>query len=316
MNKKHSILISSLQKDYEISSWNEQGEITRIEGILTIAFFISVCSHRDRKQLYLIMKIPYTVNMQYVPKKDYHIPGNIKIVDGFPKTEETEQRIKKLEGRIKELELENKILKEKITELTKKVEDLKQENQTLKEKLGIVDSEWQFVRDLAKRINPITKQIESYNYPLGFETDRVEHLHLYWRDKDEYEFDYYVGDYKKDKKYEEYRMSISLYEDLCKKEYEKKKQIEELQLDIHKLQNEEDINNYILSKGGNLRGKYLIKAIKFIYNTRGKSFEINEFDRYCGFKDNRESRRQYIKKLIEWELIKPTGNQRVYQNLI
>jgi hypothetical protein len=86
--------------------------------------------------------------------------------------------------------------------------------------------------------------------------------------------------------------------------------------DIHKLQNEEDIKNYILSKGGNLRGKYPVKVIAFIYRTRGKSFEIHDFNKYCKFQENRESRGQYIKKLIEWGLIKPTENPRVYKNSI
>jgi hypothetical protein len=57
-------------------------------------------------------------------------------------------------------------------------------------------------------------------------------------------------------------------------------------------------------------------VIRFLLKTRGKKFEIHDFDKYCGFQDNRESRRLYIKKLIEWELIEQTKKQRVYQNLI
>ncbi|GAF97272.1 unnamed protein product, partial [marine sediment metagenome] len=76
------------------------------------------------------------------------------------------------------------------------------------------------------------------------------------------------------------------------------------------------LTKYILSKGGSLKGKYMRKAIKFLINTRGEKFDIHEFDKYCVFKDNRESRRQYIKKLIRWGLIEKTSNERVYQNLI
>jgi len=64
---ENGVVICSSSKDYELQSWNEQGEITKIEGMLTICFsYISSCSHTDsRKQLYLIMKIPYLVNMSH-----------------------------------------------------------------------------------------------------------------------------------------------------------------------------------------------------------------------------------------------------------
>jgi len=68
-------IISVFQKDYELQSWNEQGEITKIEGMLTVAFsFIFSCSHKDRKQLYLIMKIPYMVNMSKIQAPSYKKP--------------------------------------------------------------------------------------------------------------------------------------------------------------------------------------------------------------------------------------------------
>ena len=63
------MVICSSSKDYELQSWNKQGEITKIKGMLTIAFsFFSFCSHRDRKELYLIIKIHYLVNMPDFPK--------------------------------------------------------------------------------------------------------------------------------------------------------------------------------------------------------------------------------------------------------
>ena len=71
------------QKDYELESWNEQGEITKVEGMLTICFsYISSCSHiGNRKELYLIVKIPYTVSMfteqKLEPKKVELQPVNL-----------------------------------------------------------------------------------------------------------------------------------------------------------------------------------------------------------------------------------------------
>jgi len=45
---ENGVVITSLSKDYEIQSWNEQGEILQKEGMLTICFsYISFCSHRD-----------------------------------------------------------------------------------------------------------------------------------------------------------------------------------------------------------------------------------------------------------------------------
>lgn len=48
------VVICSFSKDYKLQSWNEQGKIIQIEGILTIAFYvISSCSYIDSKnQLY------------------------------------------------------------------------------------------------------------------------------------------------------------------------------------------------------------------------------------------------------------------------
>jgi len=153
LNEKYGFIINSLQKDYEIVSWNEQGEITRIKGILTIAFFISVCSHKDNsKQLYLIIKIPYMVNMsvQYITDDivikneltedeeiellrraiiggysnlewKYYQPHHERI---FKKYKQNIEKVKELELKVNKLETENKILKEKIEELMKKYDEL------------------------------------------------------------------------------------------------------------------------------------------------------------------------------------------------
>ncbi len=363
---ENGVVAVSFSKDYEIQSWNEQGEILHKEGMLTICFsYISLCSHRDRKELYLIIKIPYMVNMS-LKDKDFGLgkgmlPVNIdlyaKWVEEVPKLEE---RIKELESENKELKLEislteksfnefaervgikidehaDEIIKkiepfaidykkklDELEDLTKKINGLQQEHQTLKEKLGIVDSEWQIERDLAWRNNPVTGEFEQYGFPTFFSVDKVRNLRFTDEKKYMYHFSYKISD----EEIKEYDMPVSLY-NYIKKYYDilsvdelfmsMKKEVEQKgkkEMDIHELQDEESLTKYILSKGGSLRGKYQIKAIKFIVKTRGKEFDIHEFDKYCGFQDNRESRRQHIKKLISWGLIKQTKNQRVYQNLI
>jgi len=46
LSVEKSVVINFLNKDYEIQSWNEQGEIIQVEGMLTTAFLVvSPCSH-------------------------------------------------------------------------------------------------------------------------------------------------------------------------------------------------------------------------------------------------------------------------------
>jgi cell division protein FtsL len=122
---KRGVVISVFQKDYELRSWNKQGEITKVEGMLTIAFLVvSSCSHKDNwKQLYVIVKIPYLVNMftqQEILEENWQLR---KEIDG-------------LKSRISKLELENNKLRAEIDDLKKENQELKRENQRLKEILG------------------------------------------------------------------------------------------------------------------------------------------------------------------------------------
>ena len=317
------MVISFLNKDYEIQSWNKQGEITKIEGMLTIAFLvIYLCSHIDnRKQLYLIMKIPYLVKM---PTKKEMKSSRI-----FQPFDINEYRVLKMEipslyKKIKQLESENNELKEKLEEVGKQIErvlkqyqkekeevdKLKIENQTLKEKLGIIDSEWQFIRDLATRINPITKEHEYFNFPLGFQEDRVEHLHYaldehYNEIIDIYKFDYYVGDFVKDRKYDSYTMSKSLYDYLCKKNREEKQQYEQekQQREKKNLDSVEKIRKHLEDNQIQIYGlEYLNTAIQFILDNRGKTFETKLFKGKCNI-DSRTTVNDYLKMFQDAKII-------------
>ena len=86
------MVISTFQKDYELLSWNEQGEITQIEGMLTIAFLvISPCSHKDYwKQLYVIIKILYRVNMSNYISEDGLVINDIVVKKEITEEEEIE----------------------------------------------------------------------------------------------------------------------------------------------------------------------------------------------------------------------------------
>ena len=250
MNEKYGFIINSLQKDFEVSSWNEQGEIIRIEGILTIAFlFISPCSHKDNgKQLYLIIRIPYSVNMSLADNEKYHIPRNIKIVDGFPGEEEKEQKIKKLEE-------DNLILKKEIEQLKTELEKIKHENHVLKmlnEIVGVQKSDWLIRRDLAIRTNAVSDEPNEFGFPLDFNEDNVHNLHSHKNKSTWCHFRYYFEGKYPDGQFWEYDMPWSLYGFLVE---QREKKIKELMKDFEEgkestkklmdelKQKKEDINN-------------------------------------------------------------------------
>ena len=189
------VVTCSIGKDFEIQSWNEQGEITKIEGILTVAFsFISFCSHRDRKELYLIIKIHYMVNMPDSLKvvKEYDIYDMIyrELNENNPKLE---QYIKKLESEIYELKSEKNNLLEHIGKIAKKIdkileqyktekkenEKLKNENIGLRELLVKNSSGWEIIGDnVAVGVNPFTKKIEQYGFPKNFDEKKANDQHF------------------------------------------------------------------------------------------------------------------------------------------
>ena len=122
---ENGVVIASLSKDYEIQSWNEQGVILQKEGMLTICFsYISLCSHKDnRKELYLIMKIPYMVNM---PIEENVIPERVELLPAdLPKAfHEQRDEIEKIKSEIDILKKANSIYEERIGELEKNIRQL------------------------------------------------------------------------------------------------------------------------------------------------------------------------------------------------
>ena len=55
------------------------------------------------------------------------------------------------------------------------------------------------------------------------------------------------------------------------------------------------------------------KVLRFLIKRRGGIFNVKEFDEECGFKGQRQSRRLYIKKLIEWGFIEETKTKVNYK---
>ena len=198
---ENGVVICSSSKDYELQSWNEQGEITKIEGMLTIAFsYISSCSHTDsRKQLYLIMKIPYRVSMSTEQKIE---PKRVELqpVNLLKAFHEQRDEIEKLKSKIDTLEKANSIYEEKIGELEKKlrqvleeykkqkeeIEILKKENLRLKILSGEAKSGWRKELDWIEKDDPETGEPDGYRCPFNFNHDNVRRLKRYFnRSKNE-----------------------------------------------------------------------------------------------------------------------------------
>ena len=169
---ENGVAICSFQKDYELQSWNEQGEITKIEGMLTVAFsFIFSCSHRDnKKQLYLIMKIPYTVNMQVAGKqsKKHNPYENRPLTPRYDDSIRLRDELNKAYKRIEELEYKISLIDKTLLTLGFNSDELKkalmsalerkdEEIQLLKKEMG----ETSKLNDKIQHLTDYVKQLET-----------------------------------------------------------------------------------------------------------------------------------------------------------
>lgn len=178
MSVENGVVISFLNKDYELQSWNEQGEITQIKGMLTIAFLVvSPCSHIDncnnyKKMLYRIIKILYLVNMpidnegnvidDIVIKKDLTDNEEIELlkralIDSYDSSEwkyyqphferifkkyvDNLEKIKKLELKVNKLESEKKEIIEQFKKIELSTKELEKHYEPIKEKIEKLEKE-------------------------------------------------------------------------------------------------------------------------------------------------------------------------------
>ena len=264
----------SFWKDFEIQSWNEQGEITKIEGMLTIAFcFIFPCSHMDtRKELYLIIKIPYMVNMSELDK--YIQDGMINI--------NPLQYEKWL--------IEVPKLKQKITDLEFKVKELIKENKKqmgeinfLKSHLGKNDSEWIIKIDLAIRTNRIPNEPNEFGFPIDFDVTKVHYLHTSEKNFNWCHFKYfYTNNFPRGNRWS-YDMPWSLFDFLCKKfqvNNKTKKEIKKLKIQKLEFKEKNDIIKHLEESNENIVDlEYLDVCIDFLWSRKGMKFSTHDFQR-------------------------------------
>ena len=231
----------------------------------------------------------------------------------FNKYVDNLDKVKKLETRIENLEEKNKENKEKITELAKKIEEInaiKKENIRLKIISGEAESGWTKELDWIYRPDPETGKPEGYRCPFNFKHKDVKGLTIHFHKYKEEKWADFEHPYPGYSHLKSFDMPHTAYLWLKGELPEQKKKSK---LNIHDIKNDIDAKNYIKSIGGNTKGKYITRVLRFLIKRRGDTFDIQEFDDDCGFKGQRESRRQYIKKLISWGFIQETRTQGIYR---
>lgn len=208
------------------------------------------------------------------------------------------------EGVITELEKENNELKtndnvqlKKIIEFKKEIEKLTKTEFVHKEILRKEHSDWHIESGLAWRINPITLKPEKYIVPKNFNPDYIKDF--------DFDYDMQMCTFKHpddDDEYRDYNIPCSLYSSLGGKIFLNNTG-KANSLNLTQFKTIEDIDKYIFSKGESIRGIYREKVLQFILEYKNKGFTLKEFNDFCGFK-NRESSRQYLKKLITLNIIR------------
>jgi hypothetical protein len=165
------LVICSFFKDYEIQLLNKQGEIIQKEGMLTIAFsfiFYNYCIDR-RKELYLIIKIPYIISMSLEEKNEVEVEED----ESLPIDSKKNEKDLKLKHKISELEKELNQVLENNKKQKEEIEKLKKENLRLRIISGETKSGWKQERDWIERDDPITGEPDGYRCPFVFNRNKI-----------------------------------------------------------------------------------------------------------------------------------------------
>ena len=328
LSDENCVLICSFQKDYELQSWNEQGEMTKIEGMLTIAFsFIFSCSHRDEKELYLMIKIHYLVNMSSLDKKRLKKEFGLnrkqsdvleKVLDAKP-MEYLKEKKRRIGWENAFHNLDNKVgeLRLQISKLEQEIKELKKENICLKELLGKGSSGWEIKGDnVAVGLDPFDKTIKQYGFPKNFDEKKANDLHF--TDDNFYmcSFKYYFMDSHPwpQGPSKEYDMPITLYDYLCSKSKIDVKTTKEVRQTSkkgmpNKFKSPESLLQYFRGTLG--KGYYSYTLINiivpFIFENNKKPFGRKDASEYCKMKRGKKPVDATIHKhfnlLIEHDII-------------
>lgn len=180
-------------------------------------------------------------------------------------------------------------------------DDLEEKIFALKEMLGHENLDWHIERNMAWRWGLDKLKPEKYEIPINFDVGRVKFIDF--DDSFQMVSFNHEDDFGEDKFY---KIPISLYEILGGKLFKGVKE-KKMALHITKVIPIDEIKKILISTGWNLRGKYIGKMLIFIKDYFGKTFLTKDFNDFCGF-ENRETRSQYLKKLIISGLVKKVKN--------
>ena len=317
MSVENGVALSVFQKDYELLSWNEQGEITQIEGMLTIAFlFISLCPHIDRrKELYLIIKIPYLVNMSTEQKIE---PKRVELqpVNLLKAFHEQRDEIEKLKLEIESIGTANTILKENFEKLENKFNQLSKENIIMEDertkfkneilRLKIISGEtkssWIKERDCVYRNNPETGEPDSYSCPIVFNRNDVRDLKIFINERKNEKWCSYTHPYPRStSSYKSFDMPhtayLSLKGELPEQKKDRVKKTESIEIKEY-----DDLIEHIELFGiFEYSFRKLENVFNFLKEHEGKTFQRQYFTGNCDISSRTVSK--YLKMLEKCKLI-------------
>ena len=318
-------------KDYELQSWNEQGEITQIKGMLTIAFLVvSPCFHRDKKELYLIIKILYMVNM---PTEEKTIPKKVELqpVNLLKAFHEQRDLVEKLKLKLDVFEKANSIYEERIGELEKKLRQILEENKKQKEEIEILKkgnlrlkiisgeakSGWIKERDWIYKPDSKTGKPKGYRCPFDFNHEDVEKLVIYFNEeKGEKWVDFehpYPG-------YSHYPFDMPHTAYLWLKgelPEQKKKELESKKMDIHSINSVQEMNKFIQSidKDAKLHRKFFHQTANYLLRNRNSRIKFVDYKKYAKF-SGRQIGYDWLNDFQRWGFVKKVPNKKGYWDVI
>ena len=304
------LVICSFSKDYEIQSWNEHGEILKKEGILTVAysFIFSNAYIGRRKELYLIIRIPYIVIMTSEEETESK-NAELQSVNSLRATNEHDKEIGELKSRIANLEDELRRIDVINKDKSKEIRELKKENLRLKIVSGEAKSGWRKDRNMIERDDPITGKLEFYNCPVHFNYYRVSKLKYLDEHRLKVRF-YHNGDMIYDKGY--FTMVTDAYLWLCGKLPEQQERKKQKELNIHSINSITEMKKYIhfIDSQAKTGRMYFNRMCNFLLTNRESKFKFDYLQTQIKFK-GKQSGYDLLHDFEKWDFLKK-GKQGYY----
>lgn len=186
-------------------------------------------------------------------------------------------------------------------EKNKNINELEKNVLRLREIINKKYSDWQIDWDIIWRINPITKKIERYDFPLDFDENNVK-IEDFTDDKSFMcYFKYFFSDKEND--FEEYDMPFDLLKALPSLLKKTGKAISSKNINFLELEYKKKIKAILDKSGENIDNlEHLDKAIGFLFKVKGEKFKTGDFQRESKI-SSPSTVQIYLKMLIRCKLI-------------